>query len=198
MQRQLGFSAETSTEFLGNLYAATLGLNDFDERVLPHTPESHRVTPIARERNTAAYYTEAPQTPMTMVMELNNWLRAIVADTTGLSEQLKRLCGTYLRSMLSRMVSYKADLHRLFVAYEVEVPDGFAEERREDAEYDSYAEQVCRLYLRALEALLVNEEEKEAACMGGLLENEYFHRSLMACATESVLLVKDVTTVAFE
>jgi hypothetical protein len=63
---------------------------------------------------------------------------------------------------------------------------------------NSLVEQACRLYLKALESLLVSESSKHNSFQQSLLENEHFHRSLLACSSETVLLIKDFTKPTFE
>jgi len=218
----------TNLEKIQNFYRGTIGNNQIDERELTKpddritTPvkrkslnigrsqingrvlnwEDHKVTMHSKlnEIQVPASPQVVPPTPMSMAMELNHWLQVLLEENPDLS-----VCGSYRHEILVRLTALLQDLEGLFKIH------GIGSVTGNDTEFLSQVfavpatpgssrktnkkiEEVSKLYKLSLVALYRKEKSADTS----ILANEAFHRALFACCVETLLLVQNITIVAFE
>lgn len=156
-----------------------------------------------------------PSTPMTMAMEMNNWLIEITDAFGTVSAVLldisSRCIPNPLEDLLLRAENFKGALTDFFKQ------NGITDVTGRNAEFlnqnfgthldasssstksNSKATLTIKLYWCVLDHLLTNEDKKQPRSdYLPLLSNDSFHRALLACCLETILFIHNITSISFE
>mmetsp|Transcript_128 Transcript_128/g.427 ORF Transcript_128/g.427 Transcript_128/m.427 type:complete len:987 (-) Transcript_128:24-2984(-) len=167
-----------------------------------HTPSGVPSTPTSA---TAARFSPS-QTPITSAMESAQWLCRLKGSAHPPAEPLSR----FIRA-LSDDADQQHKLHAelaerpLTLLSQVDTPAPFSTSTPAEGGsqspprmMESVREQIQTLYWRALLQILHKESERlKTERHDTLLKNDVFHRSLLACAAETVLKAHTLVTLTF-
>lgn len=138
-------------------------------------------------------------TPMSMAMEMNNWLREVTKRVSidNIPQKLSEYLSVSQISIVEKISEYREMLRNLFDETQ-NTPQILLDFMQKTVKTNPKIELTINLYLKSIDGMLINEEKRlTSKNFIILLNNDGFHHATLACCIVSVCFLHSISHINF-